>query len=64
MPCSINFSMTLQAEILSIETSDFLKQIIFSSLLFFSVLKELASRKENFFLKNVTPIDIRDKILM
>ena len=62
MPCTINFLMTLQTEILSIEASDFLKQIIFSSLLFFSVLKVFASRKENFFLKNVTPIDIRDKI--
>ena len=29
MPCSVKFSMTLQTEILSIETSDFLKQIIF-----------------------------------
>ena len=28
MPCSINFSITLQTEILSTETSDFLKQII------------------------------------
>ena len=28
MPCSINFSMTLQTEILSIETSDFFKQMI------------------------------------
>ena len=29
MPCSAKFSMTLQSEILSTETSDFLKQIIF-----------------------------------
>ena len=28
-PCSTNFSMTLQAELLSTDTSDFLKQIIF-----------------------------------
>ena len=28
MPCSTNISVTLQAEILSTETSDFLKQII------------------------------------
>ena len=31
MPCSINFSMTLQTKILSIEPSDFLKQIIIRS---------------------------------
>ena len=29
-PCSAKFSVTLQAEILSTEPSDFLKQIIFS----------------------------------
>ena len=29
MPCSAKFSMTLQTEILSIETSNFLKQIFF-----------------------------------
>ena len=29
MPCSTKFSVTLQTEILSIETSDFLTQIIF-----------------------------------
>ena len=29
MPCSANFLKTLQTEILSTETSDFLKQIIF-----------------------------------
>ena len=29
IPCSAKFSMTLQTEILSTETSDFLKQIIF-----------------------------------
>ena len=29
MPCLVKFSMTLQTEILSTETSDFLKQIIF-----------------------------------
>ena len=28
MPCSIKFSMTLQTEILSTDSSDFLKQII------------------------------------
>ena len=28
MPCSVKFSMTLQTEIRTIETSDFLKQII------------------------------------
>ena len=27
MPCSINFPMTLQNEILSIDTSDFLKEM-------------------------------------
>ena len=32
MPCSANFSVTLQTEILSTETSDFLKQIIFLKL--------------------------------
>ena len=31
MPCSANFSVTLQTEILSTETSDFLKQMFFSS---------------------------------
>ena len=29
MPCSAKFSMTIQTEILSTKTSDFLKQIIF-----------------------------------
>ena len=29
MPCSINFLITLQTEVLSTEASDFLKQIIF-----------------------------------
>ena len=29
MPCSAEFSMTLQTDILSTEPSDFLKQIIF-----------------------------------
>ena len=44
MPCSINFSITLQTEILSTETSDFLKQIIF--LLSFSVYNEKAIKSE------------------
>ena len=39
MPCSYKFSVTLQTESLSTETSDFLKQIIFlksfNSMLFF-----------------------------
>ena len=50
MPCSIIFSMTLQIEILSIVTSDFLKQMIFLksfnsviSVLLFLVLLSLAN---------------------
>ena len=33
MPCSAHFSETLQTEILSTETSDFLKQLILSHLI-------------------------------
>ena len=46
MPCSINFSMTLQTEILSIETSDFLKQmIILKSIIQFRVIVIILNTK-------------------
>ena len=40
MPCSAKFPMTLQTEILSTETSHFLKQIVFSHVILFSVNNE------------------------
>ena len=49
MPCSAKFSMTLQTEILSTETSDFLKQKVFlksfNSVLYLSTVQSNSRQK-------------------
>ena len=58
MPCSANFLMTLQTEILSTETSDFLKEIFFlksvNSVLYVSISSAYTAKNIHRFYGKIT----------
>ena len=57
MPCFINFSMKLQTKILSIEPSDFLKQIITLS---FNCVFDIIGEAGKAFLDPTSPLAFED----